>query len=47
VILTLGAGDVTLLGPAVIAQLQSQLEGLRETPAVPEQRDAGATDDDD
>ena len=47
VILTLGAGDVTLLGPAVIAQLQSQLEDQREKPAVPEQRDAGATDGDD
>jgi UDP-N-acetylmuramate--alanine ligase len=47
VVLTLGAGDVTLLGPAVLAQLEAQLEEQRETPAVPGQRDAEVTDDDD
>jgi UDP-N-acetylmuramate--alanine ligase len=39
VILTLGAGDVTLLGPAVLAQLEAQAE-----PTVPTQ--PGAPDDD-
>jgi hypothetical protein len=35
VILTLGAGDVTLLGPAVLAQLQALAE---PGPTVVEQR---------
>jgi UDP-N-acetylmuramate--alanine ligase len=47
VILTLGAGDVTLLGPAVLAQLEARLEAQRQPPVVPQRTGPEVSDDDD
>jgi UDP-N-acetylmuramate--alanine ligase len=43
IILTLGAGDVTLLGPAVLAQLEAQ----QEPPVVAQRTGSEVSDDDD